>query len=49
MKLLGLRGLYMTTCCQKPKVSGVSVQISAQPPPKKTAGQIEKETGTSII
>jgi hypothetical protein len=25
-------------------VSGVSVQVSAQPPVKKTAGQIEKET-----
>jgi len=25
-------------------VSGVSVQVSAQPPAKKKAGQIEKET-----
>jgi hypothetical protein len=34
----------VTACFDISKVSGVSVQVSAPPPAKKTAGLIERET-----
>jgi hypothetical protein len=36
--------LIFTLFCSKNLVSGVRFQVSAQPPTKKTAGLIEKET-----